>query len=70
MPHCDKDETGQNALFDIMYLNNTRTGKGATKPRTLGFLGHSVFFLSTSMGHRTEISFTVTKSINDSNTAF
>ena len=30
----------QNALCD-RYLNNRRTGKDATKPRTLGLLGHS-----------------------------
>ena len=42
MPHCDKDETGQNALCD-RYLNNRGTGKGATKPRSLGLLGHSVY---------------------------
>ena len=35
-----EDETGHNALF-YTYLNNRRTGKGATKPRTLGLLGHS-----------------------------
>ena len=38
--HYDKDETGQNALCD-RYLYNRRTGKDATKPRTLGLLGHS-----------------------------
>ena len=31
---------GQNSLFG-RYLNNRRTGKGATKPRTLGLLWHS-----------------------------
>ena len=41
IPHCDKDETGQNTLCD-RYLNNRRTGKDATKPRTLGLLGHSI----------------------------
>ena len=34
------DETGHDALF-YTYLNNRRTGKDATKPRTLGLLGHS-----------------------------
>ena len=41
MSHCGYDETGQNALCG-RYLNNRRTGKDATKPRTLGLLGHSV----------------------------
>ena len=40
MSHCDNDETGQNTLFG-RYLNNRRTGKDATKPHTLGLLGHS-----------------------------
>ena len=31
---------GQNALCGG-YLNNRRIGKDATKPRTLGILGHS-----------------------------
>ena len=35
-----EDETGHNALF-YTYLNNRRTGMDATKPRTLGLLGHS-----------------------------
>ena len=34
------DETGQNALCG-RYLNNRRTGKDATKPRTLGLFGQS-----------------------------
>ena len=41
MSHCGNDETGQNALCG-KYLNNKRTGKDATKPRTPGLLGHSV----------------------------
>ena len=40
MSHCGNDETEQNALCG-RYLNNRRTGKDATKPRTLGLLGHS-----------------------------
>ena len=39
--NCGNDETGQHALRG-RYLNNRRTGKDATKPRTLGLLGHSV----------------------------
>ena len=38
--HCGNDETGQNALCG-RYFNNRLTGKDATKPRTLGLLGHS-----------------------------
>ena len=41
MSHCGNDEIGQNALCG-RYLNNRRTGKDTTKPRTLGLLGHSV----------------------------
>ena len=41
MSHCGNDETRQNALCG-RYLNNRRTGRDATKPRTLGLLGHSV----------------------------
>ena len=40
MSHCGNDETGQIVLCG-RYLNNRRTGKDATKPRTLGLLGHS-----------------------------
>ena len=35
-----EDETGHIALF-YTYLNNRRKGKDATKPSTLGLLGHS-----------------------------
>ena len=41
MSYCGNDETGQNPLCGRV-LNNRRTGKDATKPRTLGLLGHSV----------------------------
>ena len=41
MSYCGNDETGQNPLCG-RYLNNRRTGKDATKPRTLGLLEHSV----------------------------
>ena len=41
MSYCGNDETGQNPLCG-RYLNNRRTGKDTTKPRTLGLLGHSV----------------------------
>ena len=34
------DETGHHALF-YTYLNKRRIGMDATKPRTLGLLGHS-----------------------------
>ena len=40
MSHWGNDETGQNALCG-RYLNNRRTCKDATKPRTLGLFGHS-----------------------------
>ena len=40
MSHCGNDENGRNALCS-RYLNNRRTGKDATTPRTPGLLGHS-----------------------------
>ena len=45
MSHCGNDETGHNALCG-RYLNNMRTGKDATKPRTLGLLRHSGYCLT------------------------
>ena len=48
MLHCGNDETGQNPLCG-RYLNHRRTGKDATKPRTLGLLGHSVILNSYSL---------------------
>ena len=41
LPQWDwADESGHNVLY-YTYLNNMRTGKYATKPRTMGLFGHS-----------------------------
>ena len=47
MSYCGYNDTRQNALFG-RYLNNRRIGKVATKPHTLGLLGHSGVWLHSS----------------------